>query len=46
MKGSIVKDTAAITIITLVSGLALGVVQDITADPIKKQELLDKTEGI
>ena len=26
MKSSIVKDTAAITIITLVSGLALGVV--------------------
>ena len=45
MKGSIVKDTAAITIITLVSGLALGVVQDITADPIKKQELLAKQEA-
>lgn len=45
MKSSIIKDTAAITIITLVSGLALGVVQDITADPIKKQELLAKQEA-
>ena len=45
MKSSIVKDTAAITIITLVSGLALGVVQDITADPIKKQELLAKQKA-
>ena len=31
---SIVKDTISITAITLVAGLALGVVQDITADPI------------
>lgn len=36
----IVKDTFAITLITLVAGLALGVVQDITADPIAQQKLL------
>ena len=35
---SIVKDTIAITAITLVAGLALGVVQDITADPIAQQQ--------
>ena len=35
---SIVKDTIAITAITLVAGLALGVVQDITAGPIAQQQ--------
>lgn len=38
MSNRIIKDTIAITVITLVAGLALGVVQDITADPIAKQE--------
>ena len=35
---SIVKDTIAITAITLVAGLALGVVQDITEGPIAQQQ--------
>ena len=34
----ILKDTMAITLITLVSGLALGVVHDITLEPIRIQE--------
>ena len=38
MSNRIIKDTIAITVITLVAGLALGGVQDITADPIAKQE--------
>lgn len=38
----IVKDTIAITAITLVAGLALGFVQDITADPIAEQKLKAK----
>lgn len=41
----IVKDTLAITLITLVAGLALGVVQDITADPIAEQKLLAKEKA-
>ena len=41
----IVKDTLAITVITLVAGLALGVVQDITADPIAEQKLLAKQKA-
>ena len=42
---SIVKDTIAITAITLVAGLPLGVVQDITADPIAKQQEQSKQEA-
>ena len=42
---SIVKDTIAITAITLVAGLALGVVQDITADPIAQQQEQSKQEA-
>lgn len=38
----ILKDTLAITLITFVSGLALGVVHDITADPIARQQALAK----
>ncbi len=45
MKNTIVKDTLAITLITLVAGLALGVVQDITAEPIAKQEALAKEKA-
>lgn len=41
----IVKDTIAITMITLVAGLALGVVQDITSEPIANQELKAKEEA-
>lgn len=45
MKNTIVRDTIAITVITLVAGLALGVVQDITADPIAQQEAKAKEEA-
>lgn len=45
MKNTIVKDTAAITLITLVAGLALGVVQDITAGPIAEQQQKAKEEA-
>lgn len=45
IKSRIVKDTIAITVITLVAGLALGVVQDITADPIAQQEAKAKQEA-
>lgn len=42
---SILKDTISITAITLVAGLALGIVQDITADPIAQQKLKAKQEA-
>ena len=42
---SIVKDTISITVITLAAGLALGVVQDITAAPIAQQEAKAKQEA-
>ncbi|MDO4273319.1 MAG: RnfABCDGE type electron transport complex subunit G [Eubacteriales bacterium] len=45
MKSAIVKDTIAITLITLVAGLALGVVQDITAEPIARQKEMAKEEA-
>ena len=45
MKNTIVKDTIAITLITLVAGLALGVVQDITSEPIAQQEIKAKEEA-
>ena len=45
MKYSIIKDTLAITLITLVAGLALGVVNDITADPIARQAAKTKEEA-
>ncbi len=41
----ILKDTMAITLITLVSGLALGVVHDITLEPIRAQEAKAKEEA-
>ena len=41
----IVKDTLSITVITLVAGLALGIVQDITAGPIARQAELTKQEA-
>lgn len=41
----LIKDTCAITLITLIAGLALGVVQDITKEPIAQQELLAKERG-
>ena len=42
MSNRIIKDTIAITVITLVSGLLLGVVNDITAGPIAKQQAAAK----
>lgn len=42
MKNEIIKDAMAITAITLAAGLALGIVKDITADPIKEQEIKAK----
>lgn len=45
MKNTIVKDTIAITLITLIAGLALGGVQGITAEPIAHQRQLAKDEA-
>ena len=44
MKNKIVKDTLALTVITLISGLLLGVVNDITAGPIASQQAKEKEE--
>ena len=45
MKNKIVKDTLALTVITLVSGLLLGLVNDITAGPIANQQAKEKEEA-
>lgn len=45
MKNNIIKDTVILTVITLIAGLALGVVQDITAVPIAEQEQKAKEEA-
>lgn len=45
IRSRIIKDTIALTVITLVAGLALGVVQDITADPIAQQQEKAKQEA-
>lgn len=45
MKNTIIKDTISITVITLVAGLLLGIVQDITAEPIAQQQLKAKEEA-
>lgn len=45
MKNTIVKDTIAITLITLIAGLALGGIQGITAEPIAQQQQLAKDEA-
>lgn len=45
MKNTIVRDTIAITVITLIAGLALGAVYNITAEPIARQEQLAKDEA-
>lgn len=39
------KDTLALTVITLISGLLLGVVNDITAGPIASQQAKEKEEA-
>ena len=36
MKGKLVKDALILTIITLVAGLGLGIVYEITKEPIRK----------
>ena len=41
----IMKDTLVLTIITLVAGLLLGVVYEITKDPIAKQQELTKQKS-
>ena len=38
MKNKIIKDALALTLITLVAGVTLGGVYEITKDPIAKQE--------
>ena len=45
MKNTIIKDALAITIITLIAGLALGTVQEITKEPIARQEQAAKEEA-
>lgn len=45
MKNNIVKDTIAITLITLVAGLLLGVVYGVTAEPIAVQKAKAKEEA-
>ncbi len=45
MSNKIIRDTLAITLITLISGLALGLVQDITAGPIAEQQMKAKEEA-
>ena len=44
MKNKIIKDALALTLITLVAGVALGGVYEITKDPIAKQEAQAKAE--
>ena len=45
MKNKIIKDALALTLITLVAGVALGGVYQITKDPIAKQEAQAKAEA-
>lgn len=45
MKNKIIKDALALTLITLVAGVALGGVYEITKDPIEKQEAQAKAEA-
>ena len=45
MKNTLVKDTIALTLITLIAGVALGAVQGITAAPIAQQRQLAKDEA-
>ena len=45
MKNKIIKDALALTPITLVAGVALGGVYEITKDPIAKQEAQAKAEA-
>lgn len=45
MKSKIIKDALALTLITLVAGVALGGVYEITKDPIARQEAQAKAEA-
>lgn len=45
MKNKIIKDALALILITLVAGVALGGVYEITKDPIAKQEAQAKAEA-
>ncbi len=45
MKNKIIKDALALTLITLVAGVALGGVYEITKDPIANQEAQAKAEA-
>ena len=45
MKNKIIKDALALTLITLVAGVALGGVYEITKDPIAKQDAQAKAEA-
>lgn len=45
MKNKIIKDALALTLITLVAGVALGSVYEITKDPIARQEAQAKAEA-
>ena len=45
MKNKIIKDALALTLISLVAGVALGGVYEITKDPIAKQEAQAKAEA-
>lgn len=45
MKNKIIKDALALTLITLVAGVALGGVYEITKDPIAKQEAQAKADA-
>lgn len=44
-KGSIVKDTFALTLITLIAGVLLGLVYNITAEPIAAEQARSKAEA-
>lgn len=45
MKNTIIKDTIILTLITLIAGGVLGLVYEITKDPIAKQQELAKQEA-
>ncbi len=45
MKNTIIKDTMILTLITLIAGGVLGLVYEITKDPIAKQQELAKQEA-
>ena len=46
MKNKIIKDALALTLITLVAGVALGGVYEITKDPIAQTGSAGKSRGL